>query len=185
MDCLLSVFELKTLIRKSIANSCNLLSFLLVGYCARICLWIQHNQAIIPDSTWTIIQIIALPQHCPKFINFVIPFWQELEWILGERLFKQTVSKILHCGFKLFLFHVWELRKFLCSTEQVNIQTSIMNSDDSSDAESVSLFKVIVWFCKLHKNTKYYRESWAPLFIRLWITRDVKLPTTNQAGPTQ
>jgi hypothetical protein len=36
-------------------------------------------------------------------------------------MLKQTVSKILHCGFKLFLFHAWELRELLCSTEQVNI----------------------------------------------------------------
>ncbi len=73
MDCLLSIFELKTLFRRSIANSCA--QFI---YWAGICLWIQHNQSIIPNNTWTIIQIIGLLQHCPKFINFVIPFWQEV-----------------------------------------------------------------------------------------------------------
>ena len=36
-------------------------------------------------------------------------------------MLKQTVSKIIHCGFKLFLFHARELREFLCSTEQVSI----------------------------------------------------------------
>ena len=106
----------------------------------------QQNQWIVCCQylNWKHCSENQLPS--PKFINFVIQFWQELEGILGERMFKQTVSKILHCGFKLFLFHVWELHKFLCSMEQVNIQTSVMNSDDSLDAEIVSLFKVIVWF---------------------------------------
>ena len=40
-------------------------------------------------------------------------------------MLKHTVSKILHCRFKLFLFHARKLREFLCSTEQVNIGNEV------------------------------------------------------------
>ncbi len=148
-------------------NSCqllcptHLLNFLLVGYWAGICLWIQHNEAIIPDNTWTIVRIIALLQHCPKFINFVIPFLQELDWILGERMLKQTVSKILHFGFKLFLFHAWELRKFLCSTEQqVNIGHELRWQLSFWNCSIVQSHCLILQTSQEHGN---YSKIWAPL----------------------
>jgi hypothetical protein len=97
MDCLSSIFELKTPFRKSIAKSCAQLVFL--AFCRvdtelGFALWIQHNQPKIPNNPWSshypvkqplsseaaIIQIIAL------LLNLVVPIWQELDWILGESM---------------------------------------------------------------------------------------------------
>jgi hypothetical protein len=59
-----------------------------------------------------------------------------------------------------------------------------MKSDGSSASGSVPLFKVIVWSCKLHKNTGNYKLS-ALIKLGCESQTDVNLPTPNQAGPSQ
>ena len=186
MDCRSSIFEWNTLCKKiycQLLSPIHLLLFLLVRWRCGICCRTQHDKTIIPKHTCIIFRRNALLQHCPKLVNVFIPFWEKLDWILRECVFKQAVRKSLRIDSNLLCCI---LGSSVNSFTPPYRYTLVMNSDDCSAAGgAVPLSKSIV---NLAKFTRTRGKQWKverTYKISVWITRDVKLPTTNLAGPTQ